>query len=157
MESLKNMSPLQVSVGLLLVSQLVASVMVTLKHKELMDDGSSTDMGSNAELLKNLMAFMVVSWLLFGLTVMCLVWNLNYRCEMSKNCLAWLSLLTVVVFMAYGVMLKDELPELSNLYFGMGVLAVGPVGFRLKDMSGMSSKVSPTRESSSSRASFACY
>lgn len=149
MESLKNMSPHQVSVGLLLVSQLVASVMVSLKHKELMDDGSSTDMGSNAELLKNLMTFMVVSWAFFGLTVMCLVCNLKYKCEMSKNCLTWLSFLTALLFMVYGGMLKDELPELSNLYFGMGVLALAPLGVWAKKKYMDGSKVASAR--------FACY
>lgn len=153
MESLKNMSPMQVSTGLLLLSQLVASVMVSLKHKELLDDGSSTDVGANAELVQKLMMFMAVSWLLFALTVMCLLWNLKYKCEMSKNCLALLALLSVGVFMGYGWVLRDDLPELSNVYYGAGVLSLAPLGVMAMEMQKRaSSKVAPRPRSPASFA-----
>lgn len=153
MESLKNMSPMQVSTGLLLLSQLVASVMVSLKHKELLDDGSSTDVGANAELVQKLMTFMAVSWLLFALTVMCLLWNLKSNCKMSKNCLSFLAGFSVVAFMWYGWDLRDELPELSNVYYGAGVLSLAPLGVKAMEMQkGMSSKVTPRPRSPASFA-----
>jgi uncharacterized membrane protein YqjE len=153
MESLKNMSSMQVSTGLLLLSQLVASVMVSLKHKELLDDGSSTDVGANADLLQKLMMFMAVSWVLFGLTVMCLVWNVkNPNCKYSKNCLPSLAVLTVVAFMYYGWDLRDELSELSNVFLGAGVLSLAPLGVKLMEMQKGSSQVVPK---SRSPASFA--